>query len=59
MEQIQVQVYDALEMLHETDWKDSKLGTEELLQTSSLSDEELNSKILSNLQKSKDLINLS
>jgi hypothetical protein len=31
MEELQVKVYDALEMLHESDWKGSHLGTEALL----------------------------
>jgi hypothetical protein len=49
MEQLQIDVYDAIEKLHQSERKDSDLGTEELLQTSSMTDQELNQKIMSQL----------
>ena len=51
MVKIQIEVYDANEKRHKSTWKGSDLGTEELLQTSSMSDQELNQQILSPLKE--------
>ena len=46
---MQIEVYDALEKMHDSDWKGSNLSTEQLLLTSKITDKELNSKIMKNI----------